>query len=152
MLQADAPESAGRLLAETGPYGADAAIEAVGVESATAHRAGDHPQGRRADADRQRHAHVNFDLQSIVTREITVYGSCASNGEFTACVELVASGQIQVEPLDLRVRHHRRTARRSLTGSTRAPRGTSNRCSCSSDSQTLRAPNKMTCVLTGDWL
>ncbi len=42
---------------------------------------------------------VEFPLQVCVTREITIYGSCASCGEYPDCVKAIASGQIQVAPL-----------------------------------------------------
>lgn len=42
---------------------------------------------------------VEAPLQSIVTRELTLYGSCASQGEYPRCIELMASGQIDVQPL-----------------------------------------------------
>ncbi len=38
-------------------------------------------------------------LQSVVTREVTVYGSCASRGEYPACLNLIARGQIDVDAL-----------------------------------------------------
>lgn len=38
-------------------------------------------------------------LQSVVTREVTVYGSCASRGEYPACLNLIARGQINVDAL-----------------------------------------------------
>ena len=42
---------------------------------------------------------VDFPLQSVVTRELTTYGSCASNGEYPECMDLLARGVIQTEPL-----------------------------------------------------
>jgi L-iditol 2-dehydrogenase len=42
---------------------------------------------------------VDFPLQFAVTRELTIYGSCASAGEYPACLELIASGALQVAPL-----------------------------------------------------
>jgi L-iditol 2-dehydrogenase len=42
---------------------------------------------------------VNLPLQSVVTRQIRLQGSCASNGEYPACIELMASGAIRVDPL-----------------------------------------------------
>lgn len=42
---------------------------------------------------------VEFPLQSLVTRELNVFGTCASAGEYPACVGLLASGQIRVEDL-----------------------------------------------------
>jgi L-iditol 2-dehydrogenase len=42
---------------------------------------------------------VEFPLQVCVTREITIYGSCASCGEYPDCVQAIAGGQINVAPL-----------------------------------------------------
>ncbi|MCJ7703554.1 MAG: galactitol-1-phosphate 5-dehydrogenase [Anaerolineales bacterium] len=40
-----------------------------------------------------------FQIQSVVTRQIAMYGSCASNGEYPACLEMIARGKINLEPL-----------------------------------------------------
>lgn len=42
---------------------------------------------------------VDLPLQDVVTREISLYGSCASSGEYPACIDLMASGAIDVGPL-----------------------------------------------------
>ena len=42
---------------------------------------------------------VDWPLQSIVTREISVYGSCISCGEYPACLEMMARGAINVDAL-----------------------------------------------------
>jgi L-iditol 2-dehydrogenase len=42
---------------------------------------------------------ITLPLQSVVTRQIRLQGSCASNGEYPAAIELMSSGAIQVEPL-----------------------------------------------------
>ncbi|MDA7673211.1 galactitol-1-phosphate 5-dehydrogenase [Verrucomicrobiales bacterium] len=44
-------------------------------------------------------AEVPFPLQALVTRELSVFGSCASAGEYEAAVQAVADGSIKVEPL-----------------------------------------------------
>jgi L-iditol 2-dehydrogenase len=44
-------------------------------------------------------AEVRFPLQAVVTRELTLFGSCSSAGEDKRAIELVASGQINVAPL-----------------------------------------------------
>ena len=44
-------------------------------------------------------AKVEFPLQAVVTREITLHGSCASCGEYPACLDLMARGTINVDPL-----------------------------------------------------
>jgi L-iditol 2-dehydrogenase len=36
-------------------------------------------------------------LQTVVTRQLRLQGSCASAGEIPRCIELLASGQIRVD-------------------------------------------------------
>ena len=36
----------------------------------------------------------DFPLQAVVTRELTLYGSCASAGEYPLCLDLIARGVI----------------------------------------------------------
>ncbi len=42
---------------------------------------------------------IEFPLQAVVTRQIRVTGSCASCGEYPQCIDMMASGAIEVEPL-----------------------------------------------------
>ena len=42
---------------------------------------------------------VELPLQAVVTRELSVFGSCASNGEYPECIEYLRRGDIKVEPL-----------------------------------------------------
>ncbi len=42
---------------------------------------------------------VELGLQSTVTRQIRLQGSCASSGEYPACISLMSRGAICVEPL-----------------------------------------------------
>jgi L-iditol 2-dehydrogenase len=42
---------------------------------------------------------VELPLQIVVTRELTIYGSCASCGEYPACLAALARGHIEVAPL-----------------------------------------------------
>jgi L-iditol 2-dehydrogenase len=42
---------------------------------------------------------IELPLQSVVSRQIRLQGSCASCGEYPACMELMASGAIRVDPL-----------------------------------------------------
>jgi threonine dehydrogenase-like Zn-dependent dehydrogenase len=42
---------------------------------------------------------IELGLQSTVTRQIRLQGSCASAGEYPACIAMMARGAIQVEPL-----------------------------------------------------
>ena len=40
---------------------------------------------------------VELPLQAVVTRQLTLYGSCASAGEYPACLDMIASGRIKVD-------------------------------------------------------
>jgi threonine dehydrogenase-like Zn-dependent dehydrogenase len=40
---------------------------------------------------------VDFPLQSVVTRQISLYGSCASSGEYPDCLDMIAKGKADVE-------------------------------------------------------
>jgi len=42
---------------------------------------------------------IELGLQSVVTRQIRVQGSCASSGEYPACISAISRGAIRVEPL-----------------------------------------------------
>jgi L-iditol 2-dehydrogenase len=42
---------------------------------------------------------VEFPLQSVVTKEISINGSCASSGEYLACLSMIARGSINVKAL-----------------------------------------------------
>ena len=38
-------------------------------------------------------------LQAVVSRQITLLGSCASSGEYPEAIELLATGAVDVAPL-----------------------------------------------------
>ena len=42
---------------------------------------------------------IDLPLQEVVTRELSLNGTCGCNGEYPACIELLESGAIQVKPL-----------------------------------------------------
>jgi L-iditol 2-dehydrogenase len=41
----------------------------------------------------------DFPLQSAITKELTILGSCASAGEYPLCLDLIARGAINVKPM-----------------------------------------------------
>jgi len=42
---------------------------------------------------------VDLPLQAVVTRQLTLYGSCASSGEYPTCLDLMARGAINTQAL-----------------------------------------------------
>ena len=98
VLRADEPDLLGRLRAETGPEGADAVLEAVGIQSTIDTALAITRKAGALTLIGNVSPRVQVDLQAIVSREITLYGVCASNGEYADCVALVAAGRINVDP------------------------------------------------------
>ncbi len=87
------------ILAITNGDGVDVAVEVVGNADALATAIGCVRRGGRVGLVGNISAEVPFPLQAVVTREITLYGSCASAGEYSRAIELVATDQIHVAPL-----------------------------------------------------
>jgi len=90
---------AGQILDLTGGQGADRAFEAVGI-AATVNSAFDAVRkGGSITLVGNLAPEIGFPLQKAVTREITLYGVCASCGEYPACLDMIARGSIDVAPL-----------------------------------------------------
>jgi L-iditol 2-dehydrogenase len=115
-LDADRLEQAGRLGADTGLIstdsdlnqeildlthgrGADHAFEVVGVTAAVKTAVSSVRKGGTVTLVGNLAPSVELPLQAVVTREITLYGSCASAGEIPACLEMLARGKVNVEAL-----------------------------------------------------
>jgi len=81
------------------PDGADVALEVVGFGPTIKLAIESVRKGGSISCVGNLKAEVPFPLQAIVTRELNVFGSCASAGEYGEAVEAVASGKIKVEPL-----------------------------------------------------
>jgi len=99
VIRADRPDLLDRLRQATGREGADAVIEAVGVQASVDTALEITRKGGVLTLIGNVTPRVEVGLQTIVVREITVRGTCASNGEFPDCVALVTSGRIKVDPL-----------------------------------------------------
>ena len=51
---------------------------------------------------------VSMPLQMVVTRELSLLGSCASSGEYPVCIDLMTRGAVDVAPLIRRRRRSRK--------------------------------------------
>ena len=98
-LDPTAPGFAGEVAARTAGRGADAAFEAVGVSSAVQTAAAAVRKGGRLVLVGNVSPKVDLPLQTIVTREISMLGSCASQGEYPECLDLVARGRVDLGSL-----------------------------------------------------
>jgi L-iditol 2-dehydrogenase len=77
----------------------DAAFEAVGATEPIATAIASVRKGGAVTLIGNVSPRVELPLQSVVTRQIRLQGSCASAGEYPAAIELVASGAIAVDSL-----------------------------------------------------
>ncbi len=83
----------------TGGQGADVAVEVVGASATVQTAIHSLRKGGHLTLVGNLSPNIEVPLQSIVTRELTLYGSCASRGEYPQCIDLMNRGEIQVEPL-----------------------------------------------------
>ena len=79
--------------------GANVAFEVVGVTAAVDTAVKSLRKGGALTVVGNLSPRIDFPLQAIVTRELTLYGSCASSGEFPLGVELISQGKIKVDPM-----------------------------------------------------
>lgn len=99
VLKADAVDVAEEVRKRTGGRGADVVLEVVGATPTIATAIASARKGGAVTLVGNLAPHVDLPLQSIVTRELTVGGTCASNGEYPACIDLLERKAIRVDPL-----------------------------------------------------
>jgi L-iditol 2-dehydrogenase len=87
------------VLEQTAGHGVDIAMEVVGNAAAMSTAIGCVRRGGQVGLVGNLSPEVPLPLQIVVTRELTLYGSCASAGEYPKAIELVASGAIRIAPL-----------------------------------------------------
>lgn len=87
------------VLQATGGRGANVAFEVVGASPTVQTAIACTRRGGTVTLVGNLAPNVALPLQSVVTREIRLQGSCASNGEYPQCIDLMDRGDIRVEPL-----------------------------------------------------
>ncbi len=88
-----------QILERTEGRGAHAALECVGVTSAVKLAIDSVRKGGAVTLVGNVAPVIELGLQSVVTRQIRLQGSCGSSGEYPACISMMARGAIRVEPL-----------------------------------------------------
>jgi L-iditol 2-dehydrogenase len=83
----------------TGGRGAEIAVEAVGATEPIQTALASVRKGGVLTLVGNLSPKIELPLQSVVTRQIRLIGSCASSGEYPACIDLLARGAIQVDSL-----------------------------------------------------
>jgi L-iditol 2-dehydrogenase len=98
-LRSGEVDVSGQVRQQTGGRGADLAFEVVGTTATLQLAATCLRKGGHLTLVGNVSPNVEFPLQTIVTREITVAGSCASAGEYPACLDMIGRGTVRVDPL-----------------------------------------------------
>jgi L-iditol 2-dehydrogenase len=88
-----------QILEQTAGRGADAAFECVGDTVPVKLALDSVRKGGTVTLVGNIAPTIELGLQSAVTRQIRLQGSCASSGEYPACISLMSRGAIDVEPL-----------------------------------------------------
>ncbi len=86
------------ILEATERRGADVAFEAVGADAPFNTALASLRKGGILTLIGNFSPKVDMPLQQVVTRQISLLGSCASAGEYPACIDLLARGAINVRP------------------------------------------------------
>jgi threonine dehydrogenase-like Zn-dependent dehydrogenase len=83
----------------TGRRGADLAFEVVGAGPSLQTAIHSLRKGGQLVLVGNLAPRVPLPLQAVVTRELTLLGSCTSCGEYPACLDMLARQAVRVDPL-----------------------------------------------------
>ncbi len=98
-LKADACDVVEEINKLTGGRGADLALEVVGATPTVQTAMKCVRKGGRVVLVGNVSPAVELPLQVAVTGELTIYGSCASAGEYAECLDLIATGKVSTDAL-----------------------------------------------------
>jgi L-iditol 2-dehydrogenase len=98
-INAAACDAAARILELTGGRGLTTAIEVVGTTDAIATAIRSVSKGGAVTLVGNVSPTVEIPLQMVVGREIKLFGSCASSGDYLQSIKLLETGAVDVRPL-----------------------------------------------------
>ncbi len=87
------------IMKATDGRGIDVAVEAVGAEATVAAAVGSVRKGGSVALIGNLAPQFEVAVQTVVTRQLTLLGSYASAGEYPRCLEMIARGSLDVDPL-----------------------------------------------------
>jgi L-iditol 2-dehydrogenase len=93
------PDLPARISGISSGAGVDVAMEAVGVQATVALAISSVRKGGTVVLVGNVSPEVTIPLQTVVTRQLRLQGSCASAGEYPKAIELVTNHDIRVQPL-----------------------------------------------------
>lgn len=98
-LKGDAVDVPAEVRKLTNGRGADVVLEVVGVAATVNTAIACARKGGSITLVGNLSPKVEMPLQAIVTKELTIYGTCGSRGEYPACIALLERRAIRVDPL-----------------------------------------------------
>ena len=98
-INSGAGDPVAEIMRLTGGRGADLAFEVVGISPTLNLALAALRRGGSAVLVGNLSAKTDFPMQAVVTRELSVLGTCSSAGEYPVCLDLIARGIIRVEPM-----------------------------------------------------
>lgn len=97
-LKSDEDNVAEIVRERTDGFGADLAFEAVGITPTINLAINCLRKGGSISLIGNITPNIELPLQAVVTRELSVMGSCAISGEYDACLGMLARGAVKVDP------------------------------------------------------
>lgn len=79
--------------------GADLAVEVVGITPTVNLAINAVRKGGKIGLVGNLSPKIELPLQLVVTRQLAIFGSCASAGEYPACLDMIASGRVRVDEM-----------------------------------------------------
>ena len=98
-VNSGAVDALARIRDLTGGLGADLAVEAVGMPQTVDMAVRCVRKGGSVTLVGNVSPRAELPLQVAVTRELSLYGSCASSGEYPACLDMLVRGAIKTAPM-----------------------------------------------------
>jgi L-iditol 2-dehydrogenase len=98
-VNSGAEDAVARVQGLTGGFGSDLAVEAVGMTQTVEMAVRCLRKGGSVTLVGNVSPRIELPLQVAVTRELTLYGSCASSGEYPACLDMLARGSVNAAPI-----------------------------------------------------
>ncbi len=98
-LKANACDVAEEVKKQTDGRGADVALEVIGLSPTINTAVACLRKGGTLTLIGNFRPTVEIPLQAVVTRQLTLAGSCGSNNEYPACLDLLGRGAIKTDPL-----------------------------------------------------
>jgi len=98
-LNAERPDLVPAIQHLTGGHGAAVVFDAVGSQASVTTAIASARKGAQVVLIGNIAPKVEIALQAVVTRELSLLGTCASAGEYPQCLEWMVAGKIDVKPL-----------------------------------------------------